>query len=274
MGGYATTSGPAVSAVPVSAANAPIVATPHVALPGSGPAPGAPISNDNDSRGSFGPSVANPNAVVPTLAENAASSFAAITNAQGANAPGSPESNAESFEFGVQKFGSSSPNSGSRVTSLGEIARYYRAHHPQAVRTFNNDSIARLTTTGLPFEASSNVTVASNASSANGTTAQPATLMAQNQPPALPQSDQDSLPGKTGTQTSATAAQQRHVPAQSPSASEAHPPAVTNTNPEATSGTAQSKKTASLPQTGSSLPLLLLLGGAGLAGGTLWLLRR
>src|SRR5690348_8271016 len=44
VGGTATTAGPAMATVPVSAANAPLISTPDIALPGSGPAVGSPIS--------------------------------------------------------------------------------------------------------------------------------------------------------------------------------------------------------------------------------------
>jgi LPXTG-motif cell wall-anchored protein len=247
------------------------------------------VSNENDSRSSNGPSVENPNVIAPASSENAANVGAAAANtAQPTNVLGSAAANAEPFEFGVQEFGSPAPTSKARVTSLGEIARYYRTHHRQAVRTFNNDSIARLTTTGLPFETlGSNATVASNASPANaagtatapGTIVQPsATLMAQNQPPALPQSDQDSLGAQSNRPIaqSTTAAQQRHPSVQAQPVSAESSATPTTSNPQASNNTAAAPKSKppNLPQTGSSLPLLLLLGGAGLAGGTLWLLRR
>lgn len=276
-GGYATTAGPAV--VPVSAANAPLVATPHVALPGSGPAVGAPISNENDSRGSAGPSVANPNGN-PLAVENAANATAAgstaetttsatgTVNAATANAG---TNNAEPFEFGVQGFGSPSPGARSSVTSLGEIARYYRSHRRQAVRTFNNASIAQLTTTGLPFAPLGSTPVVAVSTSSSGT------LMAQNQPPALPQNDQDNAPLQNDRAAqSSTAFQQRHAAIQNAAATDQKQEAATNANSGSNSSPASSspKAPAKLPQTGSPLPLLLVLGGAGLVGGTLWLLRR
>src|SRR5690348_16506642 len=63
IGGTATTAGAAIPVVPMSAANAPLISTPEIALPGSGPAVGAPLSSAaaNDSRTTAGPSVYNPN---------------------------------------------------------------------------------------------------------------------------------------------------------------------------------------------------------------------
>src|SRR5689334_1365604 len=92
MGGYGTASGTSIGAP-----DAPLVSTPDIALPGSGPAVGAPLTNTNDPRFSTGPSVANPN--FPISGSPAGTSFNTSTSA----------STNEGFEFGVQHFISGAP---------------------------------------------------------------------------------------------------------------------------------------------------------------------
>src|SRR5690242_9635405 len=138
VGGTATTAGPAVATVPVSAANAPLISTPDIALPGSGPAVGAPISTAaaNDSRSSSGPSVYNPNGM--PVPEPTTASVATIPSASAAATPTTPTSTAptsatmtptatEPFENGIQHFESGLPNPSNPTESLGQIARTYRA---------------------------------------------------------------------------------------------------------------------------------------------------
>ncbi len=294
MGGTATTAGPAVATVPMSAANAPLVSTPDISLPGSGPAMGAPIASAaaNDSRSSGGPSVYNPNAM--PVPEPAPANLAAVPNA--ASLTPTPQSSTtgtagttasatttEPFENGIQHFESGLPNPSNPTPSLGQIARAYRAQHRQAAKTFNNQSIAELNVRGVrtgnlgPEES----TVAANSRPA----AEPAqaanqgTLMAQNQPPTLPQSDQYQ-PAASSAPPNPTAFQQRHKAAEQPAASasqSANASQEQGSSSQTASATNESnnkQNAAALPQTGSPLPLLLLLGGLGVVGGVVYWLRR
>ena len=294
VGGTATTGGPAMSTVPVSAANAPLISTPEIALPGSGSAVGAPLSSAaaNDSRGSSGPSVYNPNGAPFAAPEPAASNLGAIpstaTSAVSATSAASttPAAATEPFENGIQHFESGLPNSSSRTESLGQIARSYRARRPQGVKTFNNDSIVELNARGVRTGNLGPETSTVVASSVPATqSAQPTSegaLMAQNQTPALPQSDQSQdAAAPSSAPSSPTAWQQRHKASPQSSSS---PAQSTSSAPEQASSAGQaapaanesntSKQSAALPQTSSSLPLLLLLGGLGVVGGLVYWLRR
>lgn len=279
-GGYATTAGP--SATPVSAANAPLVATPDIALPGSGPAHGSPLgsSNTNDSRFSTGPSVYNPNSIpgivsAETTAENTApaTQSAPAANAASANEP---------FEFGVQQVVTEAPAPNAPVPSLGEIARNYREHPVHPTKMINNDTVARLNAN--PKEMGNIIPAQENTTVAAGTTptapsALPAdaNLMARNQAPALPQSDQSEATEQpqAHAQPSATAAQQKTA-STNPASSQTAPAQSSGNDaaPATTSSNGQADTGATLPQTASHLPLLLLFGGLGVVGGALYLIRR
>ena len=270
-GGYATTAGSTIT--PISAANAPLIATPDVALPGSGPAVGAPLgsSNSNDSRFATGPSVYNPNSIV--FGENAGE--VAATNAENQTSTGNAAANNQGFEFGVQRVESSTLTPSGPVPSLGEIAKDFRAQHREPTKVLNNDTVARLNASGsgmgnLVTRGSETV-----AGSRPPAPAQPlanqATLMAQNQTPALPQSDQGQA--AEPAQRSSTAAQQRHA-SETSSTDQNSVPAQQAAQAQSSTATSNPQPGAKLPQTASYLPILLLLGGIGVAGGTLYLLRR
>lgn len=290
IGGYATTSGPAIVTTPISAADAPLVSTPDIALPGSGPAVGVPLSNTNtnDSRTATGPSIANPNAITPVVTESNANA----TANEAAGVAGEPaDANAQPFEFGIQKFGWEPASAFSNpVTSLGEIARKYRSQHHEAIRTFTNDSIARLSAVAFqagPLSAAKQNQVASNTPESGATnevltsivlpqSAPIDTLIAENRPPDLPQSDQ----GTEGTQASeptpqvsVTAAQQRHAVDNRTVGDQSTTTRNTAETPGSTSN-ANASDNARPPQTRSSLPLFLLVGGLGIAGRALFLLLR
>lgn len=291
VGGTATTGGPAMVTVPVSAASAPLIATPEIALPGSGPAVGAPLSSAaaNDSRTSSGPSVHNPNGAPFAVPEPAASNLAtapgtanSVVSATSA-ASATPAPATEPFENGIQHFESGLPNSSSRTESLGQIARSYRARRLQGVKTFNNDSIAELNARGVRTgnlgPETSTVVASSQPATQSAQPTNEGTLMAQNQTPALPQGDQS--PASPSAPSSPTQWQQRHKaspqsspsPAQSTSSAPEQAASVGQTAPVANESNT-SKQSAALPQTGSSLPLLLLLGGLGVVGGLVYWLRR
>jgi hypothetical protein len=188
-GGYATNAAP-MSTISTSTATAPMVATPDAALPGSGPAVGVPLgnSNSNDSRVSTGPSVYNPNAVGYEYGANAEPAPIGASNTNTTPATNQP------FEFGVQHVISSSPDVNSPTPSLGDIARRVRSNRNAPVRVINNDSIARLNAQAGTGNRQNPSTVATTIRPANGAaqpTADCGALMAKNQTPALPQSDQE-----------------------------------------------------------------------------------
>ena len=293
VGGTATTAGPTMATVPVSAANAPLISTPDIALPGSGSAMGAPISAAaaNDSRSTSGPSVYNPNGAGFATPEPAPSNLAAIPNAANSATSTSTSATAtEPFENGIQHFESGLPNTSKATQSLGQVARAYRSHRPQDVKSFNNDSIAELNARGvrtgnLGPETSTEV-AGSQPSTQPAQPVNAGTLMAQNQAPALPQSDQNqsdqnqAAPSSLSATSSATAWQQRHktseqTPAPSAQSTGATQPQSSSAqnSPAANENTAKTQ-TPALPQTGSPLPLLLLLGGLGVVGGLVYWLRR
>ncbi|HVH88544.1 MAG TPA: LPXTG cell wall anchor domain-containing protein [Terriglobales bacterium] len=273
MGGTATT-----GAGYPSAANAPLIATPDIALPGSGPAVGAPLSSaaTNDSRGSTGPSVYNPNGGIYAGQETNTSSAAAV-----AGGPATPPGvAAEPFENGIQHFQSGLVSSGNTTLSLGQVARSLRSQHRQAARTYTNDSITQMNAKGVTIGnlgagASAVAAAAPRSTPPAAGPMQPApvgTLVAENRVPALPQSDQGSPVTRTqpAAQPSPTAGQQRHRAAEQ--TAPAPQPAPAASAPQTTAAQAPSNGS-KLPQTGSSLPLLLLIGGVGLAGGLLYWLR-
>jgi LPXTG-motif cell wall-anchored protein len=273
-GGYATT-GPVM--VPFSAASAPLIATPDVALPGSGPAVGAPLgnSNPNDSRFATGPSVYNPNSIA--LGDNtAAATTTSAENQTSTNSTGNAPANNQEFEFGVQHVESSISTASGPVPSLGEIAKEFRAQHLQPTKILNNDSVARLNASGSGMgnlARRGTDTVAGYARPTN-LPAQPsvneATLMAQNQTPALPQGDREQAPEPAASPTAGQQRQASGVSSVNQNSAPAQQAAQTQTSNPSPNSDAGPK----LPQTASHLPLILLIGGLGLAGGTLYLLRR
>ena len=274
MGGYAATSNAGATTVAVYPADAPLVSTPDVALPGSGPAVGAPITTSNDSRTSTGPSVANPNlALLPGL-QNGGQPVVGTNTANANNA-------SSGFEFGIQTFVSGLPGASNSGLSLAQIAAQNRAQRRKAAKSFNNGSIAQLNAAGVRtgnLEPGSTTTAASGNAPTNaippGSGLGAGTLVARNETLALPQSDQtDQLPrSQPVPRSSATAAQQRHPVAEASSPSSNAP--SSNVSAPGSTPAQSSSASAPLPQTASSLPLILLVGALGIAGGALYLLRR
>ena len=248
-GGYGT-----ASATPMTAPVAPVVSTPGIALPGSGPAVGAPLTNANDPRFSTGPSIANPNF--------------SVSGAEGGSLTATPPISAnEGFEFGVQHVLSGGPAGPTPTASLAEIALLVRARHPKAQKSFTNDSIAKLNAAGVR---TGNLGPESSTAPPSTELAQApsadTSLVAENRIPALPQSDQAETQVRP-PQNSAIAAQQRHR-VESPAETTASSPAPAST--PASSPRDQAEGAARLPQTSSSLPIILLLGALGIAGGALF----
>lgn len=131
ISGTATTVGP-------SAAIAPLIATPDIALPGSGSAVGAPLASAaaNDSRFSRGPAVYNLNGAEYVLPATSGSGIGAGPGAEPKNAA------AEQFEFGIQHFESGLTGAAAPPVSLGQIARNFQSQPHHATRYYTNESIA------------------------------------------------------------------------------------------------------------------------------------
>jgi hypothetical protein len=131
-GGYATTSGPSPVAIPLSTADTPLIVTPDVALPGSGPAVGAPLRNANDSRSVIGPSVTK-----ESLSEEPGVG-------SGSELEPSSQIGSEPFEFGMQHFISGATEARDPNPSLAEIAGQFKAKHHHSGCIFDNDSLRHL----------------------------------------------------------------------------------------------------------------------------------
>ena len=247
MGGYATT-----SSAPMTP-SAPIISTPDIALPGSGPAVGAPLSNSNDPRTSTGPSIHDPNYVSP-VSESAQSASFSPSNPAGAN---------ENFEVGIQRFVSGAPAATTPTRSLAEIARSIKAQHPKAARSFNNESIAKLNADGVRTGNLGPTEVAQAPAEENP-------LVAENRMPALPQSDEPAIRVNPRENSATTAQQRQRVEAPTETASAAPAPV----QPQASAAPEQAQNTAKLPQGSSYLPIILFLGLIAVAGGTIFFMRR
>jgi LPXTG-motif cell wall-anchored protein len=281
-GGFAT-NGPLLT-TPVNAANAPLISTPEVALPGSGAPVGAPIAaaQANDPRSSSGAMVAN--VPGPSPAGNQASAVSGPeANTATATVPGA--NNTEPLNLGIQTFVSGMPGASNSSQSLAEIATTARRLNrgTQVAKLYTNDTIAQLNAAGVQTgnlgAGNNNAAVAgarptsqNNANAQNGTAADPQ-MLAQNTAPQLPQSDN----ANPSEQSSATAPQQKRSAASS--AATSNPQA--NSAPAASDNAAQPDQNqndansgAQLPRTGTSLPLLLLLGAVGVGAGCVYLLRR
>ncbi len=295
IGGYATSSSPAMGTVPFNVANAPIASTPDIALPGSGPAVGAPLgnTNTNDSRVSTGASVANRNSIYSQPAMSNVTAEAGISDngvtaasngATAASTTAPQTGNAEAYNMGIQHFESGLLGKGGNIQSLAEVARQARNSRRPATRVINNDTIAQLnargeTTGNIPISNPANEntqtgTEAANAAPQTNAAAAPAgTLMARNQPP--PFSAQQSSEPPTAGATS-TASQQRHAGEQAAGSAAAPTsnPSATQDQNSAANQSAGASSNKNLPQTGSPLPLLLLIGVLGVGAGSVYLLRR
>jgi hypothetical protein len=172
-----------------------ILVAPNVALPGDGPATGAPNSVNNDPRNSGGISVFDPN-VIPQPASATGQSANLETGAAApANLPGGV------FNPGIQNFaGSNSMAGNGEAQSLGEIARYYKAHKPKS-RLITNDELSRLNPNAPVSVVGPGAEQTEAASATTPTTPEANQPTAQS--PALPAGDVNA-PASPGTQPTAT----------------------------------------------------------------------
>lgn len=272
VGGTATT---AIHGTPVGFAQSPLIATPDIALPGSGNAVGAPLSTAaaNDSRTSLGPSVHNPNgpALLPITNYSTVSSSSAIPVAP--NSDEGASSSGAVFENGLQRFESGLSEPTNRARSVAEIAAVYRRQHEKAARRFNNDSIAEMNARTLRNGGSELPPVSlarfSPPSGDRGL------LIAQNHDSRLPQSDVDE-----------SIAAQRSVQQVDSAANDKIPQATSQKLPEVGYTRDESARTAAAVNSADEnktparkspawfqLPVLILLAGLGVTGVLYWLKR-
>jgi LPXTG-motif cell wall-anchored protein len=235
---------------------------------------GAPLSNANDPRFSTGPSLVSRNEIVDVSATNAnaegAPESATMAGPNGTAGPtGSATASAnQPFDVGIQHFVSGAPGAANNGLSLAEIVTQVRAQAHAPTRVFTNDSIQQLNARGVRtgnLEPSSGDVNAANSAAPNTEQEPNGTLMAQNDAGPLPQSDQSAPQSRTANQ-------RRETPStQPPSNNSPTPSASADQNANAAPA---NNNASALPQTGSSLPLLLLIGFVGLAAGSIYFVRR
>lgn len=245
ISGTATTVGP-------SAAIAPLVSTPDIALPGSGSAVGAPLASAaaNDSRFSRGPSVYNPNGAEYVLPATSGSGVGAGPGAEPKNAA------AEQFEFGIQHFESGFTDAVAPPISLGQIARNYRSQPLHAIRSYTNDNIAQM-----------NAAVETVADLGIRGAVLASTAVAENRAPALPQSDREVT---TNTESLTLPTPAEGPPHQTADQLAPAPASVSTVSRAATTARSASSEPSKLSQIGSFLVVLSLIGGAAVVGGALF----
>jgi hypothetical protein len=169
------------------------------------------------------------------------------------------------FENGIQHFESGLSRPVDHRQSLAEIALLYRGRQSKnAPRSFNNDNIAQLNERGIRT---------GNLGPQTTTVAHSfrPELMAQNQAPALPQSDREQfrrVSRSLGNQQRHPTADQSISTPDSDSSAQSQSPTVQDK-----SILGQSSATTNGPQRGSPLMFLIILTGLGVAGVLYWLKR-
>ena len=248
-GGYATTSSQTATQ---TAVGPPQIVPSNVALPGSGPPLGAPLTNinTNDARTGGMVQVYNPAAVIEQPAT-------------GSPEPTSININSGTqtlFNTGLQSFAGSANTVQPSNFSLGDIARQYRNQAHPAARTFTNDSISQLSGGQSIPQGREMAQVARNP--------QQEMAMAAAIPPMSAGSAQNDASGNA-TQSGQIDQQKR---TSSAGADQTAGAASTDTTQAAEN--ADNADRNNLPASGSELPLLALLGIAVAGGGALYRFRR
>jgi LPXTG-motif cell wall-anchored protein len=248
-GGYATTS--SQTATQTGVPGPPQIVPSNVALPGSGPPVGAPLTNvnTNDARTGGMVQAYNPAAVV----EQPATGSSEPTNT---NINSGPQT---LFNTGLQSFAGSATTAQGPSSSLGDIARQYRNQAHLSTRSFNNDSIAQLS---------------------GGQSLPQGREMAQQRNPEQEMAMAAAIPpmsaGSAQNDASGNAAQSGQVDQRKRTSSAAADQTAGTTSADTTQ-TAQNPENSdrnNLPASGSELPLLALLGIAVAGGGALYRFRR
>ena len=254
-GGYATTT--PQTAVQPGVPGPPQIVPSDVALPGSGPPVGAPLTNTNTNDARTGGMVHayNPVAVVEQpVVENTTEGGGSLNS--GGQLP---------FNAGLQSFAGSATVAKGSGFSLGEIARQYRSQAHQPARAFTNDSITQLTGGRV-------LPQGKEMSQTEPRDVQREMAMAAAIPPMSA--------GSTSQQDAAasSSAQSNQIDQQKRTTSNeaANQTAATNSSADAAGAeqNADNGDRNNLPASGSELPLLALLGIAIAGGGALYRFHR
>jgi|SRR5581483_5575881 len=275
VGGNATTAAPGLMPM---AGQSPLVSTPDIALPGSGNAVGAPLSTAaaNDSRTSTGPSVYNPNGPVFISTQSYSTAAAEATTMEFPRISEGTSASTLPFENGIQHFESGLSVSEQPIQSLGQIARFYRSRHEQPLRTFNNNSIARMNARGVRIGEHPSL-IPTLAESTDSSIHQPR-LVAANLLRQLPQSDRDDSLTESRSATARTAPEAENIDRVAMKTESSSQPAATIPNHTPTLEQPKPNiRDGAEPivpmKSSSSLPVVVLFAALGVAGVLYWLKR-
>jgi hypothetical protein len=233
----------------------------NVALPGSGPPVGAPLtnSNTNDARTGGVVQAYNPATVYGSAAPS--NSSGSITGPESLPAEGVAAG--IPFNMGLQSFAGSAATGQASAPTLGDIARQYRNENHLSARMFTNDSITQMGP-GQP------VPQGKETAQAGPQNVQQEMAKAAAIPPMSTGSMQANN-ASSSPQSNAIDQTKR-----TPSA-DANQTAAANPTPADNGQQAENEESgnrSSLPASGSELPLLALLGIAIGGGGALYRFRR
>lgn len=233
----------------------------NVALPGSGPPVGAPLtnSNTNDARTGGVVQAYNPATVYGSAAPS--NSSGSITGSESLPAEG--VAGGIPFNMGLQSFAGSAATGQASAPSLGDLARQYRKENHLSARIFTNDSIAQMGP-GQP------VPQGKETAQAGPRNVQQEMAKAAAIPPMSTGGMQAN--NASPSSQSNTIDQTKRTPS-----TEANQTAAANPTPADNGQQAENEESgnrSSLPASGSELPLLALLGIAIGGGGALYRFRR
>lgn len=229
----------------------------NVALPGSGPPVGAPLtnSNTNDARTGGVVQAYNPAAVYERPASS--SSSESITGSE--SLPAAGVAAGIPFNMGLQSFSGSASSGQTSAPPLGDIARQYRKENHLSARMFTNDSISQMSP-GQPLPQGKE-TAQEGPRDIQQEMAKAAAI-----PPMSAGSVQASNANSSAQPNMID--QTKRTPS-----SEANQTAAANPAPAENEQQAQNEESGNsrnLPASGSELPLLALLGIAIAGGGGLY----
>lgn len=228
----------------------------NVALPGSGPPVGAPLTNSNTNDARTGGTVQayNPATVYEHPVENLSGSESLPATGVAAGIP---------FNMGLQSFAGSGSTGQTSSPPLGDIARQYRKENHLSARMFTNDSISQMGP-GQP------VPQGKETAQANPSNVQQEMAKAAAIPPMSAGSVQAS--GASSSAKSNPIDQTKRTPSSEANQTAANPAPADNGQQAQNEENGNGKS--NLPASGSELPLLALIGIAIAGGGGLYRLFR
>jgi LPXTG-motif cell wall-anchored protein len=227
----------------------------NVALPGSGPPVGAPLtnSNTNDARTGGNVQAYNPATVYEHPVENPTGSESLPAAGVAAGIP---------FNMGLQSFSGSASTGQTSAPSLGDLARQYRKENHLSARMFTNDSITQMGP-GQP------VPQGKETAQAGPRDVQQEMARAA----AIPPMSTGSMQANASSSTQSNGIDQtKRTPSSDANQTAAANPAPADNGQQAENE--ESGNRSNLPASGSELPLLALLGIAIAGGGALYRFRR